>query len=262
MSKKPPTDFERWLPEAQGIGPVDNPLKVPFDVALREANQVASFVATYWEPTEVRPGLKRVRARLDPAIADEIVSLVRAIHEAQTQLLLLVDPVIVDRGERARFVVEALESALEFLLDDGVEEPADAELAKIQQFHSQDGHRSSVLVQRLVDYAALADALRERLLEVDDAFDETLIAEAKRLAQDLTERRATVAPSAGAVMDATRTRNQMLTLLAARVVLSRKAAAHVFRQFPGIACEVMSGYERKRSAAARKIRAAEEARRR
>jgi hypothetical protein len=260
MMKRSSTDYERWLPEAAKLGPVDNPLKVPFEVALREANQVAAFVVTYWEPTEVRPGLKRVKARLDPSIADEIVSLVRAIHEAQTQLLLLVDPVVVDRGERARFVVDALESALEFLLDDGVDEPADAELAKIQQFHSQDGHRSSVLVQRLRDYAALAEALRDRLLEVDDAFDVTLIAEAKRLAEDLASRPATVAASASAVKDATETRNQLLTLLATRVALIRKAAAHVFRQSPGIACEVMSGYERKRSAAARKIQAAQEAR--
>lgn len=263
MPKKPAADYALWLPDATALGPVDNPLEVPFDVALREAMQVAAFVVTYWEPTEVRPGLKRVKARLSLGVADEILSLVRAIHEAQHRLLLLIDPVVVDHGERARFVIDALESTLGFLLDDGVEEPADAELAKIQQFDSQDGHRSRLLVQRLRDHAALAEALRDRLLEVDDGFDATLIAEAKRLADALAERPSvTVAPSASAVADATRTLDQLLTLLTARVGLVRKAAAHVFRECPSIAREVMSGYERRRRAAARRILAAEEARKR
>jgi hypothetical protein len=262
MSKRPVTDYSLWLPEATALGQADDPLDVPFEVALREASQVAAFVVTYWEPTEVRPGLKRVKARLARGVADEIVSLVRAIQEAQTQLLLLVDPVVVDHGERARFVVDALESALGFLLDDGVEEPADAALAKIQQFDSQDGHRSSVLVKRLRDYAALAESLRDRLLEVDDAFDPTLIPEAKRLADALAQRPLSVAPSASAVSDATRTRNQLLTLLTTRVRLVRKAAAHVFQECPSIAREVTSGYERRRSIAARRILAAEEARER
>jgi hypothetical protein len=262
MSKKSVTDYALWLPEATALGPVDNPLEVPFDVALREAGQVAAFVATYWEPTEVRPGLKRVKARLSLGVADEILSLVRAIHEAQTRLLLFIDPVVVDHGERARFVIDALESALGFLLDDGVEEPADAELAKIQQFDSQDGHRSSTLVQRLRDHAALAESLRDRLLEVDDGFDATLIPEAKRLAEALSARPVTIPPSAVAVEDATRTRDQLLTLLTTRVGLVRKAAAHVFRECPSIAREVMSGYERRRRAAARRILAAEEARKR
>src|SRR5262249_52068658 len=150
-ASKPPSDYDRWLEEARALGPVDNPLKVPFEVALREASQVASFVATYWEPTEVRPGLKRVKSRLSRATADSIVSLVRAIQEAQTRLLLLIDPVVVDRGERARYVLDALESAIEFLLDDGVEEPADEALAKLQEVHSQDGQRSSALENGLRD---------------------------------------------------------------------------------------------------------------
>jgi hypothetical protein len=253
MSTKPPSDYDRWLQEANGLGPSDNPLKVPFDVALREARQVADFVTTYWEPTDVRPGLKRVKSRLPPSIADDIVSLVRAIQEAQTRLLLLVDPVVVDRGERARFVAGALESALEFLLDDGVEEAADVEFAKISQFHSQDGHRSSALAQALSSYAALAESLRARLLEVDDGFDVGLIAEAQSLAEDLVKNPANPLPSAASVTEATQTRNQLLTLLTSRVTLVRKAAAHVFRDFPSIAREVTSGYERRRGAVARRI---------
>jgi hypothetical protein len=261
MQTKPPTDYDRWLEEARALGPVDNPLKVPFEVALREAGQVASFVATYWEPTEVRPGLRRVKFRLAKAIADEIVSLVRAVQEAQNRLLFLIDPVVVDRGERARYVLDALESAIEFLLDDGVDEPADVELAKLQEVHSQDGQRSSALEHGLRDYAALADSLRARLLEVDEGFDAMLIPEAKRLADELGKNPGAMIPSGNAVLNATRTRNQLLTLLTVRVASVRRAAAHVFRECPSIAREASSGYEHRRRAAARRLRAAEEARR-
>ncbi|MFS8071745.1 MAG: hypothetical protein ACMG6S_35695 [Byssovorax sp.] len=63
------------------------------------------------------PGLQQVKARLPQSTGDDIVSLVHATQEAQTRLLLLVDPVVVNQGERARAVINELESALELLLD-------------------------------------------------------------------------------------------------------------------------------------------------
>src|SRR5512132_2334010 len=177
--------YERWLEAASTAGSAENPLKVPYDIALKEAGQVAGFVSKYWEPTAGLPGLQRVKARLPKTTGDDIVSLVHATQEAQTRLLLLVDPVVVNQGERARAVIDELESALEFLLDDGVEEPADAQLAALQAFHAQSGQRSSALHQTLSDYAALAESLQARLVEVDQAFDAALIGEAKTLASML-----------------------------------------------------------------------------
>ncbi|WP_437618890.1 hypothetical protein [Sorangium sp. So ce1151] len=257
MPKKQNTNhYDRWHDQAKAAAQTENPLKVPYDIALKEAGQVAGFIDKHWEPTGTLPGLKRVRARLPESTGEEIVSLVYAVQEAQTKLLLLVDPVVIDHGERARSVLDELESALEFLLDDGVEEPADAQLAAIQEFHADIGQRSSSLHQALSDYAALAGSLKERLIEVDEDFDVALIAEAKELARALAAAPAAPPPSDSEVKDATRIRNGLLRLLQEKIALVRKAAARVFQRNPEVLREVTSNYERRRRTAARRARAA------
>ncbi|WP_437877204.1 hypothetical protein [Sorangium sp. So ce513] len=255
-------DYDRWVKAAAETGRTDNPLKVPYDVAVREAVAAAAFVEKYWEPDGERPGLKRVKSRLPASASDELLSIIRAVQEAQTRLLLIVDPAVTDVGERARFVVDELESALEFLLDDEVDEPADAQLARIKEFHAQDGQRSSALSQALRDYAGLAETLKDRLVEADEEFDVRLIAEARKLAEDLQRRALETAPEAGASAAAATIRNRMLHLMVNRVAAIRKTAAHVFRRHPEIVREVTSAYERRRRVAARreKARKAAEAR--
>ena len=162
---------------------------------------------------------------------------------------------IVEPREHPRMVVDELESALEFLLDDGVEEPADAQLAQIKEFHAQDGQRSSALSQALRDYAALAESLKGRLVEVDEEFDVRLIAEARQIAADLSRQRVDVTPVDGGAAAAVVTRNQLLHLMMDRVGAIRKTAAHVFRRTPDIVREVTSAYERRRRAAARREKA-------
>jgi hypothetical protein len=253
--KKSSTDYDRWLTAATAAGTADNPLKVPYDIALKEAGQAAGFLSRYWEPTGALPGLSRVKARLPKSTGEEILSLVHATQEAQTRLLLLVDPVVVDLGERARFVIDEIESALEFLLDDGVEEPADAQLASLQAFHAQSGQRSSALHQALSDYAALAEPLQARLVEVDSDFDAALISEAKDLSSKLAVAPSAPAPAQAEVKSAVLVRNGMLTLLLGKVGQVRKSAAHVFRGFPETYREVTSTYERRKRAAARRAKA-------
>ncbi len=257
----PPTDYDAWLVSSAKVEKTDNPLNIPYDIFVAEAVLVGDFVKKYWQPEGTRPGLIRTKKRLPEATAEEIPSLVRAVQEAQTRLLLLVDPIVADLGERARFVVVELESAIEFLLDDDVEEPADAQLGKIQAFHSQNGQRSSALVQALRDYAALADELKTRLVEVDSEFDVALIEEAKTLAAAMGEHPVVVAaPLRIEATAATKVRNQLLHLLTAKVRLVRKTAARVFRHHPELIREASSAYERRRRAAARRAKKAEEAR--
>jgi len=256
-NKKTASHLERWIDQAIAVGATENPLHLPYDVALKEAGQVASFVLKYWEPTAGLPGLKRVQARLPKSTGDDIVSLVHATQEQQTKLLLLVDPVVVDQGERARFLIDELESAIEFLLDDDVTEEADTQLAALQAFHAQGGQRSSALHQALSDYAALAESLQARLVEVDAAFEAALIAEAKALGVTLAEAPAASPPAQEAVKSAVLARNGLLKLLSGKVALVRKAAAHVFRGFPETYREVTSTYERRRRAAARRAKVKE-----
>jgi hypothetical protein len=256
-NRKTTTDYDRWLSEAQALGAVTNPLKVPYVVALEEAGTAAAFLEARWEPKGEIPGLRSVKKRLPRSTADDLRSLVRATQDAQTRLLFIVDPVVVDRGERARFLVDELESALEFLLDDDDEEPADAQLAQLKEFHAQDGERSSALSQALRDYGNLAKSLRKRLVEDDEAFDEAWIDEALKLADQLAESPAPGEGTGAQAADATLVRNQMLTLLTQRVALVRRCAARVFRRQPEIVREVMSAFERRRRAAARRAKAAE-----
>ncbi|AUX41109.1 hypothetical protein SOCE26_025140 [Sorangium cellulosum] len=248
-------DYDRWVKVAAEQARTDNPLSLPYDVAVREAVAAAAFVKKYWEPDGDRPGLKRVKNRLPASSSEELLSIVHAVQEAQTRLLLIVDPAVADVGERARFVVDELESALEFLLDDDVDEPADAQLARIKEFHAQDGQRSSALSQALRDYAGLAESLKDRLVEADEEFDVRLILEARKLADDLQRRTLETIPEGGTSAAATTIRNQLLHLMLERVGAIRKTAAHVFRRHPEIVREVTSAYERRRRAATRREKA-------
>lgn len=257
-SKKTTNDLERWRDVAAAVPQTDNPLKVPYEVALREAGAVAKFLEDYWEKTADRPGLSRVPKRCPKGLAEEIRSLVAAVQMAQTDLLLIIDPVVASKGDRARFLVEELESHIEFLLDDDVEEPADAQLASLQEFHSQDGERSGALAQALRDYGTLAKTLEKRLVENDEEFDPKWIAEALALAGELAKNPpGAAAASSEKAVEATKLRNRLLVLLTGRVNQVRRAAAHVFRGYPAIVRLVTSGYERRRRAAARKAKLAE-----
>ena len=256
--KNPLSHYDRWLESATERGSSDNPLKVPYDIALKEAGQVAGFIKKYWEPTAGLPGLSQVKARLPASTGDDLVSIVHATQEAQTRLLLLVDPVVVNLGERARFLVDEIESGLEFLLDDDIEEPADAQLVALQTFHAQGGQRSSALHQALSDYAALAESLKDRLVEVDDGFDVAMIVEAKELSVKLAAAPAAPPPAQADVKNAVHVRNGLLSLLMSQVALVRKGAARVFRAFPETYREVTSTYERRKRAATRRAKVAKE----
>jgi hypothetical protein len=252
MPPKVKSDYDRWIEDARALGSVENPLRVPYDIGLKEAAAAASFVTKHWEATTSAPGLSRIKKRLPQAVAEEMLSLIRAVQEAQTNLIMLVDPVVSKHGDRARFLVEELESILDFVLDDGVDEPEDEQLAQIRDFHSQNGQRSSALSQALRDYATLAKSLKGRISEVDAEFDTDLIGEAEALSKTLAEsggaNPSAQSPEARA---ATLIRNQLLTLLLRRVASVRSAAAYVYREHPEILREVTSAYQRRVRAARR-----------
>ena len=73
------SDYAAWLEEAQALGVVQNPLRVPYDIGLREAAIAADFVVHRWEPTATFPGLSRVEKRLPKSIAEDIRSQIRAV---------------------------------------------------------------------------------------------------------------------------------------------------------------------------------------
>lgn len=197
--------------------------------------------------------MEATKKRLPQSVAEEIRGLIRAVQQTQTELLLMVDPKVVSHGERARFLVDELESALEFTLDDGVEEPADHKLEQIQEFHSQDGQRSAALAQALLDYGTLARELKDRIVEADESFQVAFIDEALALVKTLQE--APEAPQENEQIRTTRTlRNRLLRLLQQRVSDVRKAAARVFRKHNDIYRKATSAHGRRRRAEARRAK--------
>jgi hypothetical protein len=245
-------DVERWSPLAAQIEETRNPLNVPFHVALGEAVACAKFMQERWEPKDGLPGLRCIsKSKLPWGTHEELLSLARAVQEVQTRYLLVADPAVVDLGARARVVVGRLESAVTFLLGDDVVEPADQKLARLKAEHAQNGERAGTLSQMLSDYAALAEELKGRLVEMDEDFDPATIDEARALASQLLEGPASEDPESDAARELRVLRNRLLVLLIARVRTVRAGAAYVFGGHPEVAREVMSAYERKRRAQAR-----------
>ena len=97
----PDTALNQWSAQASALGAVKNPLRVPYDVYLHEAASVAGFVKRRWLPEGDVPGLSHAAQRVPLETSVEVPALVRAVQEAQTNLLLLVDPAASNHGERA-----------------------------------------------------------------------------------------------------------------------------------------------------------------
>ena len=245
-------EIDQWKSQAEALGlQTQNPLRIPYLNALEEAAAVGGFIVKYWSAANGLPGLSRTENRLPFATSDEIISLIKAVQAQQTNFLLLVDPLVVKHGERANEVINKLESVLTFTLDDDIEEPADRQLAKLKEEHSQDSQRSTSLSQMLIDYASLAASLKDRIAKADKEFDLGLIDEAIQLAALLTEKVKLDASRTEEAPRAILLRNQLLTLLTNRVGLTRKTAAYVFSEHPNIIREVTSDYERRRRNKAR-----------
>lgn len=243
-------DLEYWLTQAAPLSP-ENPLNIPYPVALTEAAVAAKFVDDHWEGDGHRPGLNRFAARLPKVTADEIRSLIVAVQWQQTKVVLMVGPTAAEFGPEADELVDELEATIGFVLDDGVDDEADAQFEQIKQYHAQDGRRPSVVAQALRDYATLGESLQVRILALDTGFDVGIFARARELADKLA-----LAPShAISPSDQERERadrNRLLGLLMQKVSLVRATAAHAFRKSPETVRKVTSAYERRRRANARK----------
>jgi hypothetical protein len=248
---------EYWIEQSASL-PSDNPLKVPYNVALIEAAQAAKFIDEYWEGDGERPGLERYEARLPKTTSAEIKAIVVAVQWQHTKVLLMVDPLAAESSGEASEVIDELESTIGFVLDDGVEEPADVQYEQVKQYHAQDGQSSSALAQALRDYAALAESIKDRIVAFDKGFDPALIDRARALADKLALAPAAVADPSDQERERAK-RNRLLALMLQKVSLVRTTAAHAFRKHPEIARKVTSAYERRRRNAARKAAAAAKA---
>jgi hypothetical protein len=250
------TSLEKWLPTASALALVRSSFNPPVRVILGEAVDIARFTQAYWDPVKdaaggiLRPGLSQAGAKLTPTVGVEILELQEALQTAQTDYLLTVAPTQQDVRARAEFVLAEITSALEWWLDDGVDDDRDRQLASLKAEYADGSTSTDTIAAELADYAALARQEAAGLSGLG-GFDLALIDEAEGLAKQLRARPTTAAPPEN-TRRALDVRNRIATLLVERMYIVRSAARFVFRNHPEIARESTSMYLRKRRAAARR----------
>ncbi len=251
------TDLTKRLrKEAALLSPEECALKLPIAVLLGEAMELVGFCRWYWQAQRsprtgalVRPGLELAgEFALPPDIVDEIGVLERLTYAAHRSYVLAAGPVSRDDG-RARSVLSELSAVLDWAFEDARHDAWDVRLKRLREQHERRFSSHDALAAALDDYAGLAELAREILARIP-AFDRSLVAEARTLAQSLRERSATRDDAAAA--RALGLRNRYATLLLRRMQRVRRAARFVFRHQPEIAQRATSAYERKKRSAARR----------
>jgi hypothetical protein len=247
--------LEKWLPAASAVSQVRTSFNPPIRILLGEAVDIARFALSYWEPVKdasgnvLRPGLSQAGSKLSPNIGTEVLELHEAVQTAHTEYLLTVAPVQTDVRARAEFVLSEIKSALEWWLDDGIDDDRDRQLESLKAEHADGSASADAVATELLDYAALA---RQEAagLEGLGGFDIAMIDEAETLARQLRERPTTpVSPEN--TRRALDIRNRVATILVDKMNLVRAAARFVFRNQPEIARLCTSAFERRRRRAQR-----------
>jgi hypothetical protein len=242
--------LEKWTPAASALGQVRTAFSTPIRVLLGEAVDLARFTTVYWEPVKdaagkmLRPGLALAGPKLSPTIGSEMLELQEALQTTNTNYLLTVAPMQPDVRARAQYVLGEMVAALEWWLDDGVNDDRDQQLAALKAEYADGSTSADSMAAELSDYAALA---RQEAagLEGIGGFELAMVDEAEALAKQLRER-----PTTPTSPENTRRtldmRNRVATLLLDRMGQVRAAARFVFRNHPEIARESSSAFERRR----------------
>jgi hypothetical protein len=248
--------LQKWLPAATAVEPVRTSFTPPVRVLLGEAVDTARFVHAYWEPVLdpagklLRPGLSQAGSKLPPNIGTELLDLQDALQTAQTDYLLTVAPTQQDVRARAEYVLSEIAAALEWWLDDGIEDDRDRQLAAIKSEYADGSNSTDTIAAELADTVALARQEVEGLKGLG-GFDPALLDEAERLSKLLRERPTTPMPAEN-TRRALDIRNRIATLVVNKMYLIRAAARFIFRNHPEIARGAGSSYLRRHRSAARK----------
>lgn len=238
-------DIDPFIDEARALpqAAVQSDLGVPVTYRVAELHAVADFAERNWKTDAAsgRPGLQSVDFRLRYSNIEEAQQLARAIT-AQQAMVLFGDPAdqsVREAVESGWKLLEDISAALEFILDDDVNEAADEAFAKAMQ-RSADDRSVPALAQSLVDVETIAQTKLDELKQLDD-FDPSLLSQARALADALQSR-----PSASGASAAVDLRNRLLTLADQRIDRVRRAARYVFRKHPEVLAELPSRYELRR----------------
>ncbi len=249
--------IDEWLPAAMALTNVNWTAKVPRWAYHEEARKVANFCTRYWAPStfagRTLPGLSsglKAGSILSEKTADEIRALELAAHELHHRYVQTFDMAAPSPLARGDELWREIRAALVYLLDDGVDDARDVQLAKIDAAHADSPATQGAIALRLDDYARYAKE-HEGALRGLGGFDVGDIDEAIALASVLRDRPnepLATSPETRAALDL---RDRFHVLLDQRVEAVRAAARFVFRDHPEIAQNATSRYLRKQRAAQR-----------
>lgn len=235
--------------------PPDFKPSVPHGVFFGESVDVAGKAEMYWSPKGegalAVPGLTQAGPRMFEGIPSKVVDLVKLGQEAHVDYLLTVNPsASKELLLQVQTLTDKIESVLEYVFDDGVEDEKDAQLAAVKANDSDTIDGMALDLEEVVGLATL----HLDLMKTVPLFDEAWLAQGKAAAEALRAlppgRYST--PEAKAKIGR---RNQIFSLIAKNVREIRAAARLVFSSHPDIYRQFTSAYERRRRTALARAKA-------
>lgn len=262
------SEIDKWRGEAMALPEGEVELRVPLDVLLGEAVDVAKVHGRYWKAQRdgaeiVLPGIELAvgagahKKPLSAKTGKEILSLAAAVREADVAYHLALTPPARAPSAEGRALFAELSDVLEWAFDDGVDDARDRQLDNLDARYGEPTSQDA-LASALEAYADLADQVRE-LLATFETFELSTIERAREVAAQLRAAPQSPTTPNEEAAAALALRNRLARLLLARMQLVRSAMALVFRKHPEIRREAASTYERKRKAATRRAQREAEA---
>jgi len=239
--------FDKHRPEAEALPP-ERLIRPAFRVSvhLREANGFNRLAAQYWDAgPNGAPALSIAQARYSRDRLTRFDELIKATQYAAGLENLATDDVVRlgAQVQRATHLIDELEAAIDFILDDDVHEPADDRLDALHAT-PEGGSSAATIGQQLLAWLLLATDLQDRLAQLGD-FDPALLTEARTLVDALT---GAAPPTTAQRAPLTVVRKGLLSLMLAEQAALNRAAHYVWRHHPDLRRLFTSAEARKRRA--------------
>lgn len=243
-----------WMAPAQQQEQTENPLNLPVEVALQEAVRAAFFLKNRWIPEGKLPGFGSLPG-FSLSMVDELLSLVRAIQEAQ--FFIYVEEESSPKEDeppekRIKELLSYMGAALAYLLTGPLPELEAERIKKIQGLPEQKKQDAASLSLLLRLYIGVCGSLQKQLSGLGESFDLSLIEEARAQLAALEQR-----TEEGRPAQPKKSRQlyyQLLSLLQEKVGRIRAAAGFLYGNHKKILRQVTSAYDRSRRQKARQAK--------
>lgn len=224
-------------------------LSMSVETYLHEARALACLAEWHANPRgKVSVGLAPHAPRLGGDIAAQILYLCKLGKEGEIlveQGRTPIDDVVIKRGLT---VFRRLRSALDVVVDDGVQDKKDVAIAALKRQHESSPRTFATLASGLEAYAAMGTTLAADLATLH-GFEMSMIDEATSIAGILVSRAGTTPTVSSAPLVARR--DAILGLIRARVQKLRRVMRFAFSEYPSLLKATASTHDRERRRASK-----------